>query len=149
MFRSILLPIDLAAEASWKRPLEIALEAAKKTAGSGSGSATLHLLTVVPDFGMSIVGSYFQQGFEKKALDDTEAKLHEFAARHVPAGVPVEIHIAHGSIYDEILRCANKLGCDAIVLAAHRPELRDYLLGPNAARVVRHARQSVIVVRDA
>jgi nucleotide-binding universal stress UspA family protein len=46
------------------------------------------------------------------------------------------------------MRLADKLGCDAIVMAAHRPELRDYLLGPNAARVVRHANQSVLVVRD-
>lgn len=142
MFRSILAPIDLAAEASWKRPLEVALEASK------TGGATLHLLSVVPDFGMSIVGGYFEKGFEAKALNDAEAKLRAFAAAHVPAGTDVQIHIAHGSIYDEILRAANKLGCDAIVMAAHRPELRDYLLGPNAARVVRHARQSVIVVRD-
>jgi nucleotide-binding universal stress UspA family protein len=35
-----------------------------------------------------------------------------------------------------------------IVLASHRPELKDYLLGPNAARVVRHAKCSVLVVRD-
>ena len=57
-------------------------------------------------------------------------------------------HVAHGSIYHEIMRLADELGCDAIVLVAHRPELRDYLLGPNASRVVRHANQSVLVVRD-
>jgi len=33
------------------------------------------------------------------------------------------------------------------VLASHRPDLKDYLLGPNAARVVRHADRSVFVVR--
>jgi nucleotide-binding universal stress UspA family protein len=35
-----------------------------------------------------------------------------------------------------------------IVMASHRPELKDYLLGPNAARVVRHAECSVLVVRN-
>ena len=44
-------------------------------------------------------------------------------------------------------RAANRLGCDLIVVGAHRPELGDYLLGPNAARIVRHADQSVFVVR--
>ncbi len=34
-----------------------------------------------------------------------------------------------------------------IVMASHRPEMSDYLLGPNAARVVRHARRSVSVIR--
>ena len=37
---------------------------------------------------------------------------------------------------------------DLIIMASHRPELQDYLLGPNAARVVRHANCSVLVVRD-
>ena len=37
---------------------------------------------------------------------------------------------------------------DLIVMGSHRPELRDYLLGPNAARVVRHAPCSVVVVRS-
>ena len=33
-------------------------------------------------------------------------------------------------------------------MASHRPELRDYLIGPNAARVMRHADASVLVVRE-
>ena len=54
----------------------------------------------------------------------------------------------NGTIYDEILAVADEIGADLIVMASHRPALRDYLLGPNAARVVRHAKQSVLVVRD-
>lgn len=97
---------------------------------------------------MSIVGSYFDKDFEGAALMDMSGQLKSWASRNVPAGVKAEVHVAHGSIYDEIMRLADKLGCDAIVLAAHRPELSDYLLGPNAARVVRHAKQSVLVVRE-
>lgn len=142
MFNAILLPIDLASEASWKRPLELAVELARQ------GGAAIHIVTVVPDFGMSIVGSYFGEDFERKALAEAAEKLKAWAAEHVPEGVEAEVHVAHGRIYDEILRAAERLGCDAIVLGAHRPELSDYLLGPNAARVVRHASQSVLVVRE-
>ena len=39
-------------------------------------------------------------------------------------------------------------GAELIVMASHRPELRDYLIGPNAARVMRHADASVLVVRE-
>ena len=46
-----------------------------------------------------------------------------------------------------ILATAKKVRADLIVMAAHRPEFRDYLLGPNAYRVVRHAECSVLVVR--
>ncbi|MEM6665268.1 MAG: universal stress protein [Pseudomonadota bacterium] len=142
MFTSILCPVDLGADESWTRALAAASDLAAKY------NASLHVLTVVPDFGMSIVGSYFEKGFEKKALQEATKKLAAFVAEHVPAGVDAHPHVAHGAIYDEIMQAANALQCDAIVMAASRPELKDYLLGPNAARVVRHARQSVFVIRD-
>jgi nucleotide-binding universal stress UspA family protein len=35
-----------------------------------------------------------------------------------------------------------------IVVGAHKPDLSEYLLGPNAARIVRHSKCSVYVVRQ-
>ncbi len=55
--------------------------------------------------------------------------------------------VGHGSIYREILRYADLVKADLIVLSAKRPSPEDYLIGPNAARVVRHASISVLVVR--
>jgi nucleotide-binding universal stress UspA family protein len=46
----------------------------------------------------------------------------------------------------KILDASNRFGADLILMASHRPELKDYLLGPNASRVVRHAQCSVLVV---
>ena len=37
---------------------------------------------------------------------------------------------------------------DQIVIGAHRPAVSDFLLGPNTARIVRHAECSVNVVRN-
>ncbi len=54
-------------------------------------------------------------------------------------------HLCHRN--EEILRVAREIEADLILLAAHRPELKDFLLGPNAARVVRHFDGSVLVVR--
>ena len=142
MFKSILVPVDLASAASWRKPLALAAQLARESDG------VVHVMTVVPDFGMSIVGGYFEEGFEKKALSDVTERLKAWIGEHVPEGVRAEPHVAHGAIYHEILRTAETLGCDAIVMSAHRPELRDYLLGPNAARVVRHAAQSVFVLRE-
>lgn len=142
MYRTILLPVDLGEEASWAKALPTAVASAK------SFGARLYLVTVVPDFGMSIVGQYFPEGFEQKALSEAAARLESFAAGHVPADVPCETIVAHGSVYGEILRIAGKIKADLIIMGSHRPALQDYLLGPNAARVVRHASQSVMVVRD-
>ena len=58
-----------------------------------------------------------------------------------------QIHVSEGTVYDQIIRVSHALNIDAIIVGAHRPELKDYLIGPNAARVARHAPQSVFVVR--
>ena len=65
----------------------------------------------------------------------------------MPADRKTELHVTRGRIYDQILKVAKELGVDAIVVGAHRPDLTDYLLGSNAARVARHATQSVFVIR--
>jgi nucleotide-binding universal stress UspA family protein len=141
MFKNILLSVDLGEESSWKAALPRAVDIA---AGE---NATLHLITVVPTYGMPIVGSFFPEDFEEKALAEAKSQLGAFIAKHIPGDVNAKGHVAHGVIYEEIMHAADKLGCDLIVLSSHRPELRDYLIGPNAARVVRHATQSVLVVR--
>jgi nucleotide-binding universal stress UspA family protein len=140
MFEKILLPIDLSAETSWQTALPAALRL-------GGEAVTLHVATVVPDYGMSVVGSFFQEGFEERALHEVGEKLTAWVNANVPETIDVHPHVLHGRVYDEIIKAANTLDVDAIVLASHTPELADYLLGPNAARIVRHARQSVFVVR--
>ncbi|MDX9860174.1 MAG: universal stress protein, partial [Rhodospirillales bacterium] len=72
---------------------------------------------------------------------------HAFSARHVPAGIRVQHIIAYGKVYKEILDATKLVKADLVIMGAHHPELEDYLLGPNAARVVRHAGCSVMVVR--
>ena len=66
----------------------------------------------------------------------------------MPDGVEIQQIVANGTVYEEVLSKAGEIGADLIVMASHRPELQDYLLGPNAARVVRHAPISVMVVRE-
>jgi nucleotide-binding universal stress UspA family protein len=52
-----------------------------------------------------------------------------------------------GGIYQEILTHADKIGADLIIVASHKPNVGDYLLGSTAARIVRHASCSTLVVR--
>ena len=142
MARTILLPVDLTDEKSWRSALAEAVAMLRARGG------VLHVVTVMPDFGMSLVGSYFRKDYEREALRAVGAALGDWVTANVPEDIDVHPHVLHGSIYDEILRAADKLGADLIVIGSHRPELKDYLLCPNAARVVRHAHQSVYVVRD-
>jgi len=139
MFKKILLPIDLQETSSWEQALPVAQGMAK------DGDAELHLLTVVPPLPGQIYG-YFPENFEPKMIDEGKAAIESFAKEHA-AGTNTKAHIAQGQPYAAILDLAEKIGADLIVMASHRPELKDYLLGPNAARVVRHAECSVMVVR--
>jgi nucleotide-binding universal stress UspA family protein len=52
-----------------------------------------------------------------------------------------------GAIYDEALTEAGEWNADLIVICSNRPTLATYLLGSNAAKIVRHATCSVLVVR--
>lgn len=139
--KKVLLAIDLFHEAGWEKSIAHAVSLVR-----GHG-AELHVLTVIPDYGMAIVGSYFPKGFSENAMSETQAALAAFVTEHFPADVEVIPHVRHGTIYKEITGVADTLGVDMIVMASHRPGMQDYLLGPNAARVVRHARQSVTVIR--
>ena len=49
--------------------------------------------------------------------------------------------------YDEVIATAKSLGAELIIVGSHKPDVSDYLLGSNAARIVRHADCSVLVVR--
>ena len=141
MTKSILLPIDLNQESSWRTALPIAVKMAE------SEGAQLHVITVIPDFGMSLVGSFFPADHAEKALAEAKKSLAEFVSNNFPPDMKISSSATQGTIYKRILKTAENLKCDLIVMASHRPETSDYLLGPNAARVVRHAKQSVYVVR--
>ncbi len=142
MYKNILLPVDLNSVETQLKAVQTAAELAR-TFGAG-----LHVLTVVPDFGMSIVGTFFPDGFEKEALERANETLHDFVKQNLPGGLPVQHIIGRGSVHREVLRIARETGADLIVMASHQPELQDYLLGPSAAHVVRHTSCSVMIVRD-
>lgn len=141
MFNRILVPVDLADETSTARSVAVAEELAEKH------GAELHVLSVVPSYSMPIVGSYFPEDHERETLQRVKEALADFTEKR-STSVEIRGHVAKGTIYDEIMKVADQLAVDLIVMASHRPELKDYLLGPNAARVVRHAKQSVFVVRE-
>lgn len=138
MYKKILLPVDQADASSWQKALPAALHL-----GQQSGAA-LHVVTVVPDvLGLPNLPADYGSGMVSHA----EAQLSDIVKNEIPDGMTVSQNVRQGTVYREILDEAEAVGADLIVMASHRPELKDYLLGPNAARVVRHAQTSVLVVR--
>lgn len=142
MYKNILFPVDITDKSSWETALPVVLDIA------GAFNAKLHVLTVVSDYGMSVVQQYFPSGSVEEVIEKTSKSLHAFVDEHIPETFQVQHIIGRGSVYDCIIDTAKEVKADVIIMSAHRPELKDYLLGPNAAKVVRHSDISVLVVRE-
>ena len=63
---------------------------------------------------------------------------------------PLQRHTGRNHVLQSIEKIisAEIESTDLIVIGAHKAQISDFLLGPNAARVVRHSKASVLVVRD-
>ena len=141
MFKTLLLAVDINDPEGAVRSTEVAVSMAQQD------GATLHILNVVPDQGMAIVSASMAPGHSQAIQQAAKSAMDEWANSNVPETVKSEIHVVPGTVYDQIIKTANTLNADCILVGAHSPSLRDYLMGPNAARVARHASQSVFVVR--
>ncbi|PSL20053.1 universal stress protein [Shimia abyssi] len=110
-------------------------------------NASLSVVTVVPDYGMTIVGSYFKEGTMSSAVEAANTQLHDFVSQTLPDHGPVQHIVEVGTAYEKILDAIERSKADLVVLGAHKPNIMDKLQGPNSARVARHAHCSVLVVR--
>lgn len=111
--------------------------------------AQLDVIAVVPDYGMSTVGSFFSKDHHDKMVEEAKAHLNELVSAALDAEQNAKVRhvVATGRAYEEVLNLAAKSKASLIVVGASKADLADYLLGPNAARIVRHANCSVYVVR--
>lgn len=140
MYTSILVPIDLNHPNSWEACLNQAVELSQHY------HASLHILSIVPEFKMPIVAGFFPQNFEEKARQTLTHKLSEAVQQHIPATIKTQQIIATGKVYEVILQTANEAKAELIVLSASLfPETTN--IGPNAEYVARMAQQSVLLVR--
>ena len=145
-----LAAIDLADEESWS-------EVIKKTVDMATGinEAKIYLMTVISGITAGIDQRYAIRGEMKGSTeypmqqwkDEAAVKLQEIANQHIPKEMQAGIVVENGTVYREIVEAAKDLDISQIVMGAHRPSLADFLLGPNSARVARHAECSVTVVR--
>ncbi|CCD98479.1 universal stress protein [Bradyrhizobium sp. STM 3809] len=140
MFKSILVPIDLA-DTDLAKP---AIATAATLAATWQG--TVHLLNVMPMTPV-MLAEYVPADFDAQQRETAQEAL-SIVARE--SGIPTErisYTVRQGGIYHEILEEAAKVQADLIVMTSHRPAMRTYFLGSNAGHVVRYAKCSVLVVR--
>jgi universal stress protein F len=147
----ILVPIDLADAENTRAVLAGAVKQ-----WNTMKDPELILMTVIPEMVAGLDWRYAIRGETggseewdvRKALKATVEHLNDMAAEQIPDGVSFKTIARHGKVYEEVLEVAQEQDVDQIVIGAHRPKASDFLLGANAARIVRHATCSVTVIRD-
>ena len=146
-----LAPIDLEDETLSAGVIEKTVQMA-----TGVPNAKIYLMTVIPGIAPGIDQRYAIRGEMGGSTDyplqewkDQAAKeLQEIASKSIPKEMQGGVVVENGTVYREIVEAAKDLDISHIVMGAHRPSLADFLLGPNSARVARHAGCSVTVVRE-
>ena len=97
---------------------------------------------------MKTLEEYLPRNWMKDQKQKYRDLFGELIEKYVPEGVEVEFNVGRGAIYDEVINYYEKVNADLIMLSAVRPQFKDYMLGPNASKIVRHSSISVMVVRD-
>lgn len=138
-FEKILIPVDLGQDSSWREALPTAIDQAQHAGGE------LHIVTVVPDEPPQL--AWLPEDYSAKMIANAKVQLAKLVESEIPEQMSAQAHVRQGTIYSEIVKLAREIDSDLIVMVSHRPELKDFLLGPNAARVVRHAECPVLVIR--
>ncbi|HHQ6600023.1 TPA: universal stress protein [Serratia fonticola] len=142
MYKTILVPVDLAEDVLTEHALEHVEYLAKMS------GANVHFFHALPDASAFVTAySFGIKEFENQA----EVKAVE-GLKKLMAGIDLPLErlsytISFGSPRDEVLQLAEEISADLIVIGSRRPSVKTYLLGSNAAAIVRHAKISVMVVR--
>ena len=140
MFRTILVPVDID-DLETSRP---ALDRAVALAESSGGTVRLiYVRSLVPVSYMEFV----PPDFDTAQQEEAGKRLASLAEGVRLPKERVSSVVTLGGVYHDVLEEADRIGADLIVVGSHRPTMATYLLGSNAASIVRHAKCSVLVIR--
>ena len=135
MYNNILVPIAFDHE----RDTSGSVETARALMAPGGKITALHVMEDLPAY----IVQQLPEGQRAKQKDDIEVALRT----QVGDADDIKTDVILGHSGRSILEYADRKGVDCIVVASHRPGLQDYLLGSTAARIVRHAKCAVHVIR--
>ncbi|MGL4496491.1 MAG: universal stress protein, partial [Beijerinckiaceae bacterium] len=141
MFNSILVPVDIAEVSIAQPAIQKAVTLAKLSGGK------VRFIYVRPLMPMTFM-EFVPETFDTEQKAEAEKALKELAGATGLAADQVTYVVRHGGTYPEVIAEAEAMKADCIVVGSHRPAMSTYLLGSNAAAIVRHATCSVLVIRQ-
>ncbi len=136
MYENILIPIHM----DRAGPGNKALDVARSLATNDARLTLLNVIEKVPAFATA----HLPEGEVLEEITTAQAALKRMAAA---SEFECDVKVLYGEPHNTTLNLAEAIGADCIIIESHHPELADYFFGSTAARVVRHARASVHVIR--
>ena len=135
MYTNILVPVSFEAD----RNAQGAMEIAKALCSEGGKITCLHVLEELPKYATE----YLPAGHVEAAKADIVKGLSAL----IEGVSNATTMVVEGHSSRSILAHADNNDVDLIIVASHQPGMQDYLLGSTAAKVVRHAKCAVHVLR--
>lgn len=135
MYKNILVPVSFEAD----RNAQGAMEIAKALCAEGGSITCLHVLEQLPKYATQ----YLPEGHAEAA----KAEIFDGLKSLVEGVDNASTVVVDGHSSRTILAHAENNNVDLIIVASHQPGMQDYLLGSTAAKVVRHAKCAVHVLR--
>lgn len=135
--KTVLVPVDFS---------EHSLAAVETALDCAEGPASLHLVHVLGHLHPAEPGVVF----DVASLEDRRARIQALVDERLGAKVDgCAVHLPVGSPGAEIIRVAERIEAELIVMPSHgRTGLARLTLGSVAERVVRHAHCPVLVLRN-
>ena len=138
MYSRILVPVDLENADKLTKALDLAGQIAKQNTAE---VIYVDVVDAVPTMSARTEG--------ERLADRLKAFAAEQAKRY---GINTTGEITlrsdlHWNVGSDIVKTANEIDCDLIVMASHVPGFKDHILSSNAGYVASHAPMSVYVVR--
>lgn len=136
MYKSILVPVDLA-HTERVGPMFEKASALRDPAGK---ITIVHIVPVMPSY----VSSAMPPGLSDSGVKIAREKLETLVK---DKGLDADVIVKNGVPANALLSMAETAKTDLIIVASHDPNFSDYFLGSTAAKIVRHAHCSVLVMR--
>lgn len=135
MYNNILVPVSFEAD----RNAQGAIEIAKALQAEGGVVTCLHVMEHLP--------KYATEYLPADHLEKARADIKDSLAALIEGVENASTKVVDGHSARTILDHAQQHENDLVIVASHRPGMQDYLLGSTAAKVVRHAKCAVHVLR--
>ena len=137
MFSKIMVPVDLAHKSALDRALQTAAMLAK------SMDASVCYVGVTAETPTAIAHNPKEFAQKLDAFAEAEAEAHGIRGD----SLAVSAHDPAIDLNDDLLKAAEQIGADLIVMASHIPNLADHLWPSHGGQIAKRAKASVLVVR--